>query len=283
MKQFLALLFALLFSVSQARAYEINLEEPIIAAVPTITGFNTRADGYTVTASVWNTELGGIYSYINTNLVGTLNLLDAKGELLTHDGTSHVALPNAGSADNNKVLTFDSTQTAGMKWASVASVATLTTKGDLLGYSTANARVPVGTNGQVLTADSAEALGLKWATPTTAIPTGVIAMWSGSIASIPSGWALCDGQSGRPNLQGLFVVGAGNVSPAATDGMGLLSPGTVGGDASAGAGLGPSHSHVINVAAVGFTVGPTLGLPTTPTGTATVTPKYYALAFIIKL
>lgn len=41
----------------------------------------------------------------------------------------------------------------------------LTTKGDLFGYDTANARVPIGTNGQVLTADSAQALGLKWATP----------------------------------------------------------------------------------------------------------------------
>ena len=41
----------------------------------------------------------------------------------------------------------------------------LTTKGDLFGYDTANARVPIGTNNQVLTADSAQALGLKWATP----------------------------------------------------------------------------------------------------------------------
>lgn len=41
----------------------------------------------------------------------------------------------------------------------------LTTKGDLFGYSTTNARVPIGTNGQILTADSTEALGLKWATP----------------------------------------------------------------------------------------------------------------------
>jgi hypothetical protein len=40
----------------------------------------------------------------------------------------------------------------------------LTTKGDVWGYSTTNARVPVGTDGQVLTADSAQALGVKWAT-----------------------------------------------------------------------------------------------------------------------
>lgn len=41
----------------------------------------------------------------------------------------------------------------------------LTTKGDLFGYDTANARIPIGTNNQVLTADSTQALGLKWATP----------------------------------------------------------------------------------------------------------------------
>jgi len=39
----------------------------------------------------------------------------------------------------------------------------LTTKGDLFGYDTTNARVPIGTNGQVLTADSTQSLGLKWA------------------------------------------------------------------------------------------------------------------------
>ena len=41
----------------------------------------------------------------------------------------------------------------------------LTTKGDTHGYSTTNARIPIGANDTVLTADSSEALGLKWATP----------------------------------------------------------------------------------------------------------------------
>ena len=45
------------------------------------------------------------------------------------------------------------------------AVSPLTTKGDLYGFSTSDARIPIGTNNQVLTADSAEALGLKWATP----------------------------------------------------------------------------------------------------------------------
>jgi len=40
----------------------------------------------------------------------------------------------------------------------------LTTKGDLFGFSTVNARLPIGTNNQQLIADSAEALGVKWVT-----------------------------------------------------------------------------------------------------------------------
>jgi len=38
----------------------------------------------------------------------------------------------------------------------------LTTKGDVWGYSTTNARIPVGSDGQVLTADSTASLGVKW-------------------------------------------------------------------------------------------------------------------------
>jgi hypothetical protein len=54
---------------------------------------------------------------------------------------------------------------SGSAWVSIAGSSPLTTKGDLYGYSTTNARVPVGTNGQVLTADSAAATGVAWATP----------------------------------------------------------------------------------------------------------------------
>jgi len=43
----------------------------------------------------------------------------------------------------------------------------LTTKGDLWGFDTGDARLPVGTDGQVLTADSAAALGVSYQTPAT--------------------------------------------------------------------------------------------------------------------
>ena len=45
------------------------------------------------------------------------------------------------------------------------AVSPLTTKGDLYGFSTLDARIPIGANNTVLTADSNETLGLKWAAP----------------------------------------------------------------------------------------------------------------------
>lgn len=40
------------------------------------------------------------------------------------------------------------------------------------------------------------------------VPTGAIIMWSGTIATIPEGWALCDGTNGTPNLVNRFIVGS---------------------------------------------------------------------------
>ena len=48
------------------------------------------------------------------------------------------------------------------------------------------------------------------ATVAQSVPTGCILMWSGSIATIPTGWLLCDGSSGTPDLRSRFIVGAGS-------------------------------------------------------------------------
>jgi hypothetical protein len=63
----------------------------------------------------------------------------------------------------------------------------------------------------------------------SSIPSGVIVMWSGSTASIPAGWALCNGLNGTPDLRNRFVIGAGSA----------YSPGTLGGAAT--------HAHTITV------------------------------------
>jgi microcystin-dependent protein len=54
--------------------------------------------------------------------------------------------------------------------------------------------------------------GVRFANSTvqaTALPNGAVAFWSGSIASIPTGWQLCDGTNGTPDLRNLFLVCAG--------------------------------------------------------------------------
>jgi len=70
-------------------------------------------------------------------------------------------------------------------------------------------------------------------TPATPTPAGVIVLWSGSIGSIPSGWALCNGNNGTPDLRDRFIVGAG--STYAVD--------ATGGSANA---IVVSHTHTYN-------------------------------------
>jgi len=72
------------------------------------------------------------------------------------------------------------------------------------------------------------------------LPKGSIIMWSGSIASIPAGWALCDGQlvngAYTPDLRNKFIMGAGSGS-----GVSKYSPGETGGSSSIID--PPSHTH----------------------------------------
>jgi hypothetical protein len=79
--------------------------------------------------------------------------------------------------------------------------------------------------------------------PAGVIPAGLIAMWSGSIASIPAGWALCNGANGTPDLRDKFVVGAsrdvGGLAESTVSGAAAQS----GGSASTGSSSAGSHQH----------------------------------------
>lgn len=52
------------------------------------------------------------------------------------------------------------------------------------------------------------------------VPTGVICLWSGLVTEIPSGWAICNGSNGTPDLRGKFVMGSNTSTnlPGATGG-----------------------------------------------------------------
>jgi hypothetical protein len=147
------------------------------------------------------------------------------------------------------------------------------------------------------------------------VPSGVIMMWSGSIASIPSGFRLCDGGGGTPDLRDRFIVGAGSTYAVAATGGSANAvvvdhthtySGTTGNDS-------PDHTHLSN--AVGLAGGgninwvgtggaPYRNVNDTQTGGASTRhqhsfsgttaaagvsgtnanlPPYYALAYIMKL
>jgi len=63
-----------------------------------------------------------------------------------------------------------------------------------------------------------------------AILKGMILMWSGSFGTIPTGYALCNGENGTPNLADRFIMGASST----------YEPGDTGGSADATL---PSHTH----------------------------------------
>ncbi len=52
--------------------------------------------------------------------------------------------------------------------------------------------------------------GAAWVATNTStlMPSGGIIMWSGTVATIPTGWVLCDGSNSTPDLRDKFVVGA---------------------------------------------------------------------------
>lgn len=72
---------------------------------------------------------------------------------------------------------------------------------------------------------------------------GLIAIYSGSIASIPAGWVLCDGLNNTPDLRDRFVVGAGTTYAVDETG-GALSHDHSGAIASSSDG---AHNHGITV------------------------------------
>jgi len=146
------------------------------------------------------------------------------------------------------------------------------------------------------------------------VPSGVILLWSGSTGSIPSGYLLCDGTNGTPDLRDRFIIGAGN--SYAVNATGGTADAVVVSHTHAATVTDPGHQHAyrldVNGASVAFVGnqgnlgGATLGEGTGPagsissgtqssgtsisvsnasagvSGTGANIPPYYALAYIQK-
>lgn len=108
---------------------------------------------------------------------------------------------------------------------------------------------------------------------------GIIALWSGSIVTIPTGWQLCDGTNGTPDLRDRFIIGAGPIK----------APGTTGG--------AEAHTHIVDIpehqhgipSGEGIYAGSDFDDATSPQALYVVSnstahlPPYYALCYIMYL
>ena len=139
------------------------------------------------------------------------------------------------------------------------------------------------------------------------LPTGMILLWSGAIGSIPSGYYLCDGNNGTPDLRDRFIIGAGNtysvnqtggtadaivVSHTHTATSTVTDPGHLHTyekpDAAARVSSGSGTLHYYgttttntSTATTGVTVATTNATAGT-SGTGQNLPPYFALAYIMK-
>ena len=93
------------------------------------------------------------------------------------------------------------------------------------------------------------------------VPPGIIVAWSGALGSIPSGWLLCDGNNGTPNLIDRFLQG---ITTSTTE------PGTTGG------------AHSITIGTTGLYADGQSFVQVTRGATFNNRPKYYEVAWIMK-
>jgi len=166
-----------------------------------------------------------------------------------------------------------------------------------------------GASGQVLLS----AGGSNTPTWGNAFVAGMIMLWSGSSATIPTGWLLCDGTNSTPDLRNRFVVGATSTyavgatggsadaivvshthtaTSTVTDPQHNHTPQTLGSaqagsdnggapvDASTGYGTGRTSS-VTSSSSTGITVATSIST-TGSSATNANLPPYYALCYIMK-
>lgn len=128
---------------------------------------------------------------------------------------------------------------SGTSGDSFTNAGTLTSSGTLAVTGGLTLDGSAGTSGQVIVSAGAGV------TPTwgSGFPTGGIIMWSGTIATIPSGWFLCDGTNSTPDLRNKFIIAAdaddAGVAKTTVTGTASQSGGTKDGT------LG-SHSHTFS-------------------------------------
>ena len=206
----------------------------------TITDRDINAAGVT-TASNFKTGSTNVHSVgveaAGINVLGGDTPIGA-GSTIYNSGaaifTGIITAPSAVFTGNTQVQTIDTGSNGHVKVITEGGERLRISNGGQIGLSGAN----YGSSGQVLTSQGSGSAA-AWTT-VIGVPSGIIAVWSGSEGSIPSGWYLCNGSNGTPDLRNRFIVGAGSGSS--------YSVGNTGGSNTVTLSTSqiPAHSHTTN-------------------------------------
>lgn len=200
-----------------------------------------------------NTFLITVTSATSTTVSEIMLVTARTGDTLTvtrhQEGTSATAFL---AGDNVEQLV-----TAGTMQALIQSPALIANGGTGLTTSPTNGQLLIG-NGSTsafalstLTAGTGITItngagSISIAATGAAVPSGCMMVWTGSIASIPAGWVLCDGTNGTPDMRDAFIVGAGYSYYVGQTGGSTTQTVTVGNTTLTAAQIA-SHTHYATV------------------------------------
>ena len=110
----------------------------------------------------------------------------------------------------------------------------------------------------------------------------MIVLWSGAVVDVPTGWHLCDGAGGTPDLRNKFIVGAGSTyAPNATGGaLTHTHTGTTNGHKHTLATTFPAMPSVVPMV---YDIWTDQKTDTFTTQAGSSLPPYYALCYIMKV
>ena len=184
----------------------------------------TKLDGIEASADVTDTT--------NVTAAGALMDSEVDADIKTLTLPSNTTISAFG-----KTLVDDSTASAARTTLGLGSAATTAASAYATSAQGAKADSALQSNSTLNSANlSGDLPAISGAALTgiEGVPSGIISMWSGQTSAIPTGWLLCDGTNGTPNLVDKFIMGASASNETTTGGANTRTLAT--------ANI-PSHTH----------------------------------------